>query len=272
MRRFPIVLLSLLFAVPSFAADAGFRHGTVHFDAVDSIAFQQDVPDEPKPLTLVVLTSFKIDRPALLAAIDPVSALFAQSGDSGSFALVRLIAPDRCSLFVFLNGGERPQELDFGSFPGKSTTSGSRVSGECSVTKAETRLSEETEFHLPYDLPITAIPKPAALPAGGGEVGTQYVALLKAIQASDWDAAHRHVREGELPETKKKAAESNYFEGLALNYPKTASVTRGRVKGDAAEIEIDGTAQDGHGITGVVLMKKVGADWRVVDQQFYSKQ
>ena len=48
-----------------------------------------------------------------------------------------------------------------------------------------------------------------------------------------------------------------------------ASVTGGVMKGDRANLDIAGTHHDGHKIKGVVLMKKLGSDWWVIDQQFF---
>ncbi len=275
LRPGTLLFLALLLAAHT-AADTmkgSFRFGKVRFEPVDALAYQVDVSGEKKPMTIVALTSFKIDRPAVLAAIDPMNSFYAQSGESGNFVLVRMVAPDRCGVFAFLSEGPRPQEIDFGSFPAKTLAStSSRVAGECFTKKPEKMFDDEYEFRLSYDVPITAIPKPTALPAGGGEPGSQYLALVKAIQAADWDGAHLHVREGELPDTRKKVSESNYFENLSLNYPKSATVTGGLMKGDRAQLEIQGASHDGRKITAVVALKKVGNDWRVVGQQFFSRE
>ncbi|MGZ7040062.1 MAG: hypothetical protein ACXVJO_17935, partial [Thermoanaerobaculia bacterium] len=218
--------------------------------------------------------SFKIDRAAVMAAIDPDNSLYAQTENlSGNSVWMWSLKPDRCNVRAFLASGDRPQEIDFGSFPGKVRSStGSLIAGECFTDRPQKNFDEEYEFRLSYDTPITALVKPSPLPAGGGEPGAQYLALVKAIQAADWDVAHLHVREGELPDTRQKVAESNYFENLAANYPKSATVTGGLMKGDLAQINIRGTHHDGQKIEGVVALKKVGKDWRVVDQQFHSTQ
>lgn len=251
-------MLSLLFA-------SLFHFGKVRFEPVDALAYQQD------SVTIVALTSYKIDRDGVLAAIDPVNALYAQAGERGSFVLVRVLAPDRCSVSGFL--AETQQQLDLGSFTGQSKVSPATVTGNCATDKPQKMFDDEYDFNLSYDVPITAIPKPTALPAGGGEPGAQYVQLLKAIAAADWDVAHLHTADGELPDTKKKVSESNYFQNLALNYPKPSStVTGGLMKGDRAQLDIKGTNHDGRNVTGVVAMKKVGSDWRVVDQQFFGTE
>ena len=60
-----------------------------------------------------------------------------------------------------------------------------------------------------------------------------------------------------------------YFDGLALNYPKEVTITKGLLKGDHANLEIKGTNNEGKKIEGNVAMKKTPAGWRVVDQNFF---
>jgi hypothetical protein len=58
---------------------------------------------------------------------------------------------------------------------------------------------DEYEFKLTLRRPLTAIPKPTALGAGGGEPGAAYLALVKAIQAADFRTARRHLPDHQLP-------------------------------------------------------------------------
>src|SRR6185295_19335299 len=47
-----------------------FHFGKTRFTPKDALAFQVDGKEPGKPMTVVVLTDFKIDRPAAMAAID----------------------------------------------------------------------------------------------------------------------------------------------------------------------------------------------------------
>ncbi len=268
-----LVVLALGFAPLVAASNGNFHFGKVKFEPTDVFAYRADTQDPAKPMTIVVLTNFKIDRPAVLAAINTPGAFVLQTGEKGSFVMVRLVAPDKCGVAGFL--GPTQQQIDLGeSFPAKSTVStASRVAGECWTSKPGKMFDDAYDFRLSYDVPITAIPKPAPLPAGGGEAGTAFLALVKAIQSANWDAAHVHLRTGEVPAERPKAADmKNYFEGLALNYPKTATVTGGLTKGDRANLEIRGTDHDGKKIKGVVALKKVGGQWQVLEQNLYFDQ
>lgn len=63
--------------------------------------------------------------------------------------------------------------------------------------------------------------------------------------------------------------EAVFSKGLSLNYPKSATITAGLIKGDQAHLEIAGTNNEGKKIKGDVLMKKAAGNWRVVDMSFY---
>lgn len=267
--------LLVLVLSPLFAADTAkgtFRFGKVKFQPVDVLAYRQDGTDPNKPVTVVALTSFKIDRPAVVEAINTAGALIEQASrsETGAVVMVTLSSPDRCGLSGFL--AAKQQQLDLGSdFPAKTAALTTlRVAGECFTAKPGKMFDDEFEFRLPYDAAITAIPKPAPVPAGGGEPGQSYLALVKAIQAADWAAAHIRLPKEQVPETPPKAADmGQYFHGLALNYPKTASVTGGLVKGDRALLDIQGKDNDGKRIKGVVAMKKTAGQWQVVDQSLF---
>src|SRR2546423_165801 len=248
-------------------AAGSFHFGKVQFEPVDAIAYQVD------GATLVALTSFKIDRDALVAAIDPADALYAQTADGGNFVIVRTIAPDRCKVYVFL--GKRQQSLDLGSSFASKTTAATpaRVAGECSTKKPEKFFDDEYDFHLTYDVPVTAIPKPTTLAAGGGEPGAQYLTLVKAIQSSDWNVAHDRLRQDEVPAEKPAASDlKRYFEDVSLNYPKSATITGGLMKGDRARIDIRGIDHDGKKITGAVALKKSGDVWRGMGQKLFFQE
>lgn len=252
-----------------------FQFGTVTFQISNAMAYQKDGKDPKKPVTMVIVADFTIDQPAVMEAIDPASALMTQvmKNKGGNFVMVTLAPPGRCGVQAFLDTGK---QIDLGdSFPAKtSTSSATRVAGECSTSKAEkTVFGDVYDFHLTYDVPVTAIPKASPVPAGGGEPGRALLALFTAIRDADWDAAHLHLREEEVPKTAPKASEmKRYFDGLALNYPKSATVTGGLMKGDQAQLQIEGTNKDGKKIKGEFAMKKVAGNWRVADFNLYSAE
>jgi hypothetical protein len=267
-----LVLLVLAGTAAADDAHGTFQFGKAKFQIVNAMAWQREGKDPKKPVTVVAAADFKIDQPAVIAALDPANALIAQivKAERGNFVIITLAPADHCAIFAFLDTGK---QIDLGdSFPAKATTStAAHITGDCSTTKPEkTLFGDPYEFHLAYDIPITPMPKPSALPAGGGEPGQAFVALIGAIRANDWDATHNHLREEEVPKTAPKPSErKEYFEGLALNYPKTVTVTGGQIKGDQAQLQITGTKYDGAKIKGDIAMKKVSGNWRVVDMTLY---
>ncbi len=257
----------------TFAADiakGNFHFGQIRFQPVDAIAYQETAKDG-KPVTIIAFSDFKIDRQGVVDAIDTASALVNQINlnQRGNFVMVRLTAPDRCGLAGLVGNGQK--QIDLGeSFLSKASVGVSHAAGKCSTTQPGKMFDDDYDFDLSYDLPLMVIPKPSRLTAGGGEPGQVFAALVKAIQAADWNAAHLHLREEELPSTPPKAsAMREYFHGVGLNYPKTVTVTGGLIKGGRANLDIKGTDRDGKKIVGVVVMKKTGENWRVVEQNFF---
>jgi hypothetical protein len=270
MIRRAFLLVLVLGVSPLVAAGYGkFHFGKVTFEPIDAFAYQVEVAK--KPVTIVILTDFKINRPAALAEINTPGAFIVQAADKGSLVIVKLEEPGKCGVGAFLG----PTQKDVGlgeSNPAKTTVStSSRIAGECSTSKPGKMFDDEYDFHLTYDVPITAVPKPAKLPEGGGEAGAAYVALVKAIQTSNWEVAHAHLSPEQSPAQRPKDMKS-FFEGLALNYPKTVTVNGGLVKGDRANIEVHGVDHDGKKIKGLVALKKVGGQWQVLEQNFYFDQ
>jgi hypothetical protein len=274
LRTLSLVALLLLASAASFAADGAkgtFHFGALQFEPADAFAYQ-DVTDPAKPLTIVLIANFPIDRPAVVKAINTSGALIEQAGNAkgGAFLLLRVFSAERCGIFAFLNQAQRQIDLS-NSYAAKNVkVTPSRVAGECATTKPEKMFDDAYDFHLTYDVPLTAIPKPATLAAGGGEPGAVYAVLVKAIQAADWNAAQLLLPPDQVPETKPKASEmKNYFHDLGLNYPKTVNVAGGLMKGDSAALDISGTNNENKKIKGTVAMKKTASGWRVVDQNFY---
>jgi hypothetical protein len=275
LRTTSLIALIILGTTASFAADGArgtFHLGNVQFEPVDAFAYQEATSDPAKPLTIVMLANFKIDRPAVVDAINTPGALIDQAANTkdGAFLLVRVVSAERCGIYAFLNQAQRQIDLA-NSYAAKNVkVTPTRVTGECATTKPEKMFEDAYDFHLSYDVPLTAIPKAAILTAGGGEPGAVYAVLVKAIQAADWSAAHLLLPPDQVPQTRPKPSEmKGYFHDLGLNYPKSVTVTGGLMKGDRAAIDISGTNNEDKKIKGTVAMKKTASGWQVIDQNFY---
>src|SRR5947209_6926111 len=212
IRTAALAALLLLAGLPSFAADGAkgtFHFGNIQFAPVDAFAYQDAASDPAKPLTIVLIANFPIDRPSVVNAINTPGALIEQAANAkdGAFLLLRVVSADRCGVYAFLNQAQRQIDLS-NSFAAKSVkVTPTRVAGECATTKPEKMFEDTYDFHLSYDVPLTAIPKPTTLTAGGGEPGAVYKVLVKAIQAADWNAAHLLLPPDQVPETKPKPSD-----------------------------------------------------------------
>src|SRR5947208_423931 len=128
MKQIGLLAASLLLSSPIYAAN--FHFGKVKFEPVDTLAYQVEIPNA-KPVTLVALTNFKIDRAAVMEAIDPAGSLVEQAAAKNvNVVIVRLIEPGKCGLAGYL--GQTAQQIDLGeSFPAKTISSTSaRIAGD----------------------------------------------------------------------------------------------------------------------------------------------
>jgi hypothetical protein len=262
--------LGLAIGVSADEIKGTFQFGKIRVAPADALAYRVDGKEPGQPVTVVILTDFKIDRPAALAAIDTAGGIMGQIflQQSGNAVFVTLATEGRCGVSGFFEG-TRSVGLGEGFTATTKTATASRVAGSCATDKPGKMFDDAYEFRLSWDVPITEIPKPTALGAGGGEAGAAYLALVGAIQAADYPTASRHLPDHQLPAKAPAAAEAtDYFHGLALNYPKTAKVTGALVKGDLARVDVEGVHYEGRKIKGPVSMKKTGGVWRVLDQGF----
>jgi hypothetical protein len=247
-----------------------FQFGSIRFTPKDALAYRVEGTEPGKSTTVVILSDFTIDRAAALAAIDTAAGVMGQIflQQSGNAVFVTLATEGRCGVSGFFEGS-RSVGLGEGFTATTKTAASSRIAGSCATEKPGKMFDDAYEFRLTWDVPITTIPRPTALGAGGGEPGAAYVALVKAIQAADYPTARRHLPDHQLPAKAPAAAEAkDYFHGLALNYPKTAKVTGALVKGDLARVDIEGVQYEGRKIKGPVSMQKAAGVWRVIDQGF----
>jgi hypothetical protein len=268
-----ILVSSLLVAASLLAADQAkgtYHFGQTRFAVTDALYYQKETADPMKPLDVVMLTDFTIDRQNVIDAIDGPSALAGQvnRSEKGNFVVLTFPGDKECHVFALL--GATQQQIEVSGVLDAKKNAANHISGTCRTDGPQKMFDDEYDFLLSYDLPLTPIPKPTKLGAGGGDPGAALVAVVKAIQANDWKVAQLHVRQGEVPETAPKGEElKSWFESLALNYPKSAAVTGGLMKGNVALLDITGTDREGKKIHGQFSMQKVGDDWRVVEQSLY---
>jgi hypothetical protein len=271
MRMPTLAALGLLSLVPpGLAADGVTGHFTFGQTKVvpkDGFAYTA----EDGTLTVLV-ADFPIHRQTVLDAIETPNGLLEQVlrlEGKGNMLAMRMLPGDKCSMFAYLNGDQSISLSEsFRGKPGKAPAG--RVVGQCATAEPGKMFDDAYEWSLAFDLPLTPVPPSTPLGPGGGEPGADYLALVKAIQAADWKTASLRLREDEVPPTPPAAADmKDYFHGLGLNYPHTATVVSGRVKGQRALLEIEGTNYEKRKLKGRVGLVKKAAVWRVSEQGMY---
>jgi hypothetical protein len=246
------------------------QFGKARVVPTDGFAYVHDGDDPKKPVTVVMLADFPIDRAAAVAAIDPESALADQvnARGAGSYLVVTQSAPDECAVGGFLaaTGGQIGVH---GKLQPPKPASG-RVTGACATT-APTKLFDNTyEFHLAYDLALTPVPGTMAAPPGGGEPGAAYMALLRAIAAADWPTAKVLLPPADMPMAEPKPADQKaFFAAVASNYPHAVKVADGVLKPERALLHITGLDRDGKKVRGNVALKLEAGKWRVTEQSIF---
>lgn len=111
--------------------------------------------------------------------------------------------------------------------------------------------------------------KPAtgqALPAGGGEPGKAYMALHRAVMASDVDAMLSLVDAEQAEQMRQARSQPDFpktLEMIKLFEPAEVHITGGTVDGDSAELTIAGKDADGAVLTGEVKLTRSGGQWKV---------
>jgi hypothetical protein len=118
------------------------------------------------------------------------------------------------------------------------------------------------------EAPPPAPPPGQPLPAGGGEPGKVYLALNKAMLAGDLDALGTLLAPAQAAEMQKARGTPDFKQQLALMQAMTAhdvKIKSGRIDGDKAWLEFDGTEGDALR-SGTVEMVREDGRWRVVSE------
>jgi len=134
---------------------------------------------------------------------------------------------------------------------------------------------DDDDLHcdLQFDLPMNGIGPPAivkpwgiALPAGGGEPGKAFLALHRAVLASDVETMLVSVTREKADKMREARAQPEFAETLKMIKafePAVVRIISGRVNGDRAELQIDGKDSDGTNLTGVVKLLLEEGRWCV---------
>jgi hypothetical protein len=234
------------------------------------------VPDETVgPDIELGFTTFKIDAGAVQRAQDRDDALMDQAFAADDATKIELtMSPDKLitQQYVWISPGTN---LSYSSSEvGKlnlGKQGGGRIAGTYEYTDDD---AEGPICRITFDVALLgsvaeAPPLPGkALPANGGEPGTVYLALNKAMLAGDIDALAKLMPPAQVEEMNKARATPEFTQQLALMQamtPRNVKLKGGRIDGDKAWLEFD--AEEGDTLrSGTVEMLKEDGRWRVVSE------
>jgi len=151
------------------------------------------------------------------------------------------------------------------------------VGGKLSTSHESSFRKVPFSYSATFDAVVKA-PKAAAapvlkgtpIPAGGGDIGKNYLAFVQNVQKGNMPAvlssvsAERAKQMNDDPDFKK------LFPLMQMMEPKNIKVTGGAVDGDTATLTATGTS-DGNPAAGTVTMVREGGKWKVSKESWNSK-
>jgi len=166
---------------------------------------------------------------------------------------------------------------------------GKRVAGRFLVEEEEWRCDLTFDLPMGATLPASGSTASAAgrasatatsatgqaLPAGGGDPGKAYMALHRATRAGDADAMLAHLAADNAGKMRAARAQPDFAQTLAMVRafePATVRIVSGRVDGDHAKLQIEGTDSDGAAVTGDVSLVREAGGWKVDHVSTHSRQ
>lgn len=266
----------ILAAMTEQAGAAGKASGYFRLDKTRSefsnaCAFRLPDPSGATPgITHVVLSDKPLDCEAADRTFDPVEAAKTQVRPQKP-AFVTFTVPAGPKVDRIDGGWESTAPEDGFSFGGQGTVAvkvntAERVTGRYFLDKPSDFFDKTFQFDFTWDTPVlSGSSTGTALPAGGGEIGAAYQKYVAAIAKGDLAAIRTTV-------TAAKAADVPALRGgeakklidlMQIFELKTATVTGGLQRDDAAALNVKGVGYDKLPGDGRVLMRREGGAWKV---------
>jgi hypothetical protein len=237
------------------------------------------VPDEAVgPDIKLAFATFKLDAGAIQRADDRDDEVTNQAfAQDDSAKLMLTLAPDKLvtQQYVWISPGSNLSysSNEVGKYTAKPAAKG-RIAGHYAYTDddAEGPICDITfdiaQIGTVDEAPPPPPPPGQPLPAGGGEPGKAYLALNRAVQAGDIDAILAMLPAARAAEMRKARQDPGFAEQFAFMQAMTAQnvkIKSGRIDGDKAWLEFDGTEGDTLR-SGTVEMVREAGRWSVVSE------
>lgn len=267
------LILAALTGQAEAAGKAGgyFRLDKTRSEFSNACAFRLPDPSGATPgITHVVLSDKPLDCEAADRTFDPVEAAKTQVRPQKP-AFVTFTVPAGPKVDRIDGGWESTAPEDGFSFGGQGTVAvkvntAERVTGRYFLDKPSDFFDKTFQFDFTWDTPVlSGSSTGTALPAGGGEIGAAYQKYVAAIAKGDLAAIRTTV-------TAAKAADVPALRGgeakklidlMQIFELKTATVTGGLQRDDAAALNVKGVGYDKLPGDGRVLMRREGGAWKV---------
>ena len=220
----------------------------------------RDMRDARKHAVEVILSEEPVDVAAAVADLQPHTNIINQPALMEHNYIVLVVRPDgdvsmnatyseRMSQFVDMTGA-------MGSLKAAlSTNTPQRVAGRVFTPTPVKTDSESWTVDVQFATDVTPLPTGTALPAGGGEPGKAFKALLAAKAKKNWEGIRTSV-------VKPFDDLDDALQTLDIWLPKKGvKVTGGELRGNIAILNVEGEVFEGQKGLFLVRMTKSGSRW-----------
>lgn len=264
--RLSLILL-LVLAIPSFAADKGEGKLTVNGKTAKLTHVYATTKANPfdKSKTDVVIVAIDreltsetlFDEFEMMKATDGANGFTAQIDDEGKIISGQIFSPNFQNMTSFSSVGSQEAQL--------TTRTADRVAGKVWLPSEGNFFDNKYQYSATFDVPVLKKPAPAArkgtpLPKGGGEPAKAYEAYRKAMKAADFATLKKMI----VPEMAQQMDDPEFKEMFPMiqeMQPKKVTIVGGVVDGDSATLDV--LNPDEKNSKGTVSMVKLNGGWKL---------
>lgn len=270
MRKYLLLTLSIAIALPLFAGEAS---GTFSVGKRPPIrpkyaaAYEtRDQRDARKRAIEVVLSEEPVDVKAAVAELDPHTNVINQKALMNHNYIILWVRPGNDVSMNATYSETMTQYVDMtgtmGSLEAQITTfTPDRVVGRLFSPKPVKTMGDDTfTVDVKFSTDVAHAPAGTKLPAGGGDAGKAFQALIAAMKKKNFEA----IKSGVTPHRAESFSDvDDAVSTLEIWLPKgPMKVTGGELRGDTAVLEVEADLFPGQKGLTLVQMVKSGPKWQ----------